>query len=75
MDKWIHFLVAWLIVVTIGLFTYSWIGLIAGVVATLAKDFIWDKWLKKGTFEWADIMSGLTGCLIGFCSTFLYEHI
>jgi hypothetical protein len=31
------------------------LGILAGNLAGIAKDFIWDKWLKKGHFEWADI--------------------
>lgn len=29
-----------------------------------AKDVIWDKWMKKGTFEWADIIIGCFGVLL-----------
>lgn len=29
-----------------------------------AKDVIWDKWMKKGTFEWADIIIGCLGLLM-----------
>lgn len=28
------------------------------------KEFVWDKWAKKGTFEWADINVTLVGCLL-----------
>lgn len=34
-----------------------------------------DKWLGKGTFEWGDIMYGVTGSFIVFCLGFLAQHI
>lgn len=43
----------------------SLIGFVAGVLAGFVKDFVWDKWLKKGTFDWWDIGFTSGGSLIG----------
>ena len=55
--------------------TITFTGINETVLATLAKDFIWDKWLKKGTFELADIYCGVVGSFIGFWFGFLSQHI
>lgn len=75
LDKWMHLIVGFTIVTTISLFLPAWVGFTLGVLATLAKDFIWDKWLKKGTFELADIYCGVVGSFIGFWLGFLSQHI
>lgn len=31
----------------------------------IAKEFVWDKWLKKGTFEKKDLLCDLIGIIIG----------
>lgn len=70
MDKWIHVLCGYIITLTIGIWV-PWAGAAAGVVAAFGKEFVWDKWLKKGTFEWQDINATLVGVLAGFCVAFL----
>lgn len=52
LDKWMHLIVGFTIVTTISLFLPAWVGFTLGVLATLAKDFIWDKWLKRGHLNW-----------------------
>lgn len=31
----------------------------------IAKEFVWDKWLKKGSFEKKDLLCDLIGIIIG----------
>lgn len=31
------------------------------LLGIFGKEFIWDKWAKQGTFEWADILIGCSG--------------
>jgi hypothetical protein len=51
------------------------LGLIVGAAislgATFAKDFIWDKWMGRGVFEWFDILYGVIGCVIGLGLTLI----
>lgn len=45
------------------------IALACGVFAGAAKEFVWDKWLKKGIFEWRDLESSVLG---SFTAMFLW---
>lgn len=45
-------------------FMFGWdkaISLFFGIFAGAAKEFIWDKLLSKGTFEWKDLESSVYG--------------
>ena len=62
--------------ITLGELVFTIVHIFSGsiihyIIATLvvlfvifAKDVIWDKWMKKGTFEWADIIIGCLGLLM-----------
>lgn len=62
--------------ITLGEFAFTIVHIFSGsliyyIIAALivlfiifAKDVIWDKWMKKGTFEWADIIIGCLGLLM-----------
>ena len=41
------------------------IGLAVGNIAGFAKEYIWDLWLKKGTFNKQDIFATFWGACIG----------
>lgn len=69
-DKLLHVLCGYVIAVTIGMWL-PWLGAVAGIVAAFGKEFLWDRLLKRGTFEWADINATLDGVLIGFALPFL----
>lgn len=73
-DKLLHVLCGYVIAVTIGMWL-PWLGAVAGIVAAFGKEFLWDRLLKRGTFEWADINATLVGVLIGFCLAFLGSNI
>ena len=60
-DKMHHIVYAYAIAVTVGLWTDPGIGFAFGVSATLIKDFVWDLWLKRGEFDWLDIVAGVIG--------------
>lgn len=47
----------------------SWLALLAGCAAGFGKDLIWDKLLKRGCFEWFDIMWTCVGSLT-ICSIY-----
>jgi hypothetical protein len=46
-------------------------GLLAGNLAGILKDFVWDLWLGKGKFEWADLAYSGWGTSIGVILSYL----
>ena len=64
-DKLLHNLINYIIVFTLGVLTKYWIGLVAALVLSLIKEFVWDKWLKKGCFEVMDLVSNGLGIIEG----------
>lgn len=46
-------------------------AIIAVTIAALLKDVMWDKLLKKGTFEWNDIFCTLGGGTVGIFAELL----
>lgn len=47
-------------------FAGSLIGFLLMLAIGLGKEFIWDKLMKKGQFEWLDILFDFIGCLLAF---------
>lgn len=74
-DKLVHNLINYIIVFTLSVLTSYWIGLAAAIVASLIKEFVWDKWLKKGTFEIADLVSNGLGIIEGSIMYLIYINI
>lgn len=68
-DKLLHFLCGYVIAITLSLWV-PWLGAVVGVLVAFGKEFIYDKWLGKGTFEWQDINVTLVGVLLGFIVAF-----
>lgn len=71
-DKLVHNLINYIIVFTLSILTNYWIGLTTAIVVSLIKEFIWDKWLKKGCFEIADLISNLLGIVEGSIMYLIY---
>lgn len=63
-DKLYHFIAGFIIASIFGLITPV-LGLGMAVLAGLLKDVVWDKLLKKGTFEVLDIFFTGVGGVIG----------
>ena len=63
-DKLLHFICGTYIylIASVLLTPILSIGLV--IIAGFAKEFIWDRWLGKGTFEWMDIIYTVSG---GIC--------
>ena len=63
-DKLLHFICGTYIylIASVLLTPILSIGLV--IIAGFAKEFIWDKWLEKGCFEWMDIIYTVSG---GIC--------
>ncbi len=73
-DKLLHVLCGYIIALTVGIWL-PWLGALVGVAAAFGKEFLWDRLLKRGTFEWADINATLVGVLTGFSIAFLRASI
>ncbi len=63
-DKLYHLIAGFVIAISIGLFSPI-LGLVAAVLAGIAKDVVWDLYLKRGTFELLDILATAVGAVIG----------
>ena len=64
-DKLKHFSAGLALSLAAGLFVCPSFGLAVAVVAGLGKDVVWDRWLKRGTFEWLDIWATVLGGALG----------
>lgn len=73
-DKLLHLICCYAITLTFGIFA-EWIGVVVCLVLALGKEFIWDKWLKKGTFEWQDINYDLIGLICGLCVSIVQHQV
>ena len=69
-DKLYHLIAGFVIAFVFGLTSPFW-GLVAGITAGLAKDIIWDLYLKKGTFEVLDIFVTVMGAILGTAAAIL----
>jgi hypothetical protein len=73
-DKIYHFIAGFIISLIFG-FINPVLGLGMAVLAGLLKDVIWDKFLKKGTFEVLDIFFTGIGGIIGMTIAILIANI
>jgi glycopeptide antibiotics resistance protein len=63
-DKLYHLIAGFVIALIFGLFNPI-AGLVIAVGAGIAKDVVWDLYLKRGTFEVLDIFATVIGAVIG----------
>ena len=71
MDKLVHFFCGLVNSVVVGLFTASYIGLIAAVLAGVAKE-IYD--IKRTKFNILDFVYTAFGGLLGILILYLFKH-
>lgn len=64
-DDLLHILVSVIIMTVLKLLLPWWIAALLTILIGILKELIWDKWLKKGTPEWRDLMSDIIGIIIG----------
>ena len=60
------------IVFTLSVLTNYWIGLCIALTLSLLKEFVWDKCLKKGNYEIADLVSNGLGIIEGTIMYLIY---
>ena len=75
-DKITHNLINYCVLFTLAVLTNNYlIGLGAAITFSLLKEFVWDKWLKKGCFEVADLVSNLLGIIEGSLMYLIYIQL
>ena len=60
-DKLLHFICGTYIYLIASVLLTPMLSILLVIIAGFAKEFIWDKWMDKGTFEWADIIYTVAG--------------
>ena len=63
-DKLLHFICGTYIYLIASVFLTPMLSILLVIIAGFAKEFIWDKWLGKGAFEWMDIIYTITGGVV-----------
>ena len=63
-DKLYHLIAGFAISLIFGLFNPI-LGLVIAISVGVAKDVVWDLYLKKGTFEVLDIFATVIGAIMG----------
>ncbi len=61
----LHILVSKVIVDVCELFAPLWAAVAAAVLCGLAKEFVYDRWMKKGTFDRRDFLADGIGIALG----------
>ena len=63
-DKLLHFICGtYIYLIASGLLT-PMLSVMLVIIAGFVKEFIWDRWLGKGAFEWIDIVYTIVGGLM-----------
>lgn len=63
-DKLLHFICGTCIYLIASVLLTPMLSILLVIIAGFAKEFIWDRWLGKGAFEWMDIVYTITGGLM-----------
>ena len=64
-DGLLHIICSVIIVSVLNVLLPLWAAVLITAIVGIGKEFIWDKWLKKGTFEKKDLLCDLIGIIIG----------
>lgn len=63
-DDLLHIICNILLMKVFNLFIPLWLTIVIVVTIDLLKEFVWDKKLNRGTFEWRDLISDAIGIII-----------
>ena len=64
-DGLTHILVSLVLCAVLAAFLPWWAAALITLAIGIAKELVWDLWMKKGTAEWRDIISDTVGIIIG----------
>lgn len=71
-DGLAHILCSLVLCAVLGAFMPLWAAVLVTLAVGVAKELVWDLWLKKGTAEWRDIVSDSVGIVLGVLIIILY---
>ena len=71
-DGLAHMLVSLILCAVLAAFLPWWAAVLITLVVGFIKELVWDRWLKKGTAEWRDIIADAIGVLLGVFIIILY---
>ena len=63
-DKLLHFICGTYIYLIASVLLTPMLSILLVIIAGFAKEFIWDRWLDRGFFEWMDIIYTITGGVV-----------
>lgn len=64
-DGLAHVLVSLVLCAVLAVFLPWWAAMIITLAVGVAKEFVWDLWLKRGTCDLKDIVCDIAGTLLG----------
>ena len=64
-DGLLHILCCIVLVSVIDIVLPLWVAVLIAAAVASGKEFVWDKWLGKGTFDKKDLLCDLVGIIIG----------
>ena len=71
-DGLAHVLASLVLCAVLGAFMPLWAAVLVTLAVGVAKELVWDMWMKKGTAEWRDIIADAVGVLLGVFIIILY---
>lgn len=60
-----HVIASNVMVVTLNLILPLWVAVLVAALAGVGKEVVWDKLMKKGTFDKKDLIADAVGIIIG----------
>ena len=64
-DGLLHILCSLVLCAVLAAFLPWWAAALITLAIGIAKELVWDRWLKKGTAEWKDIIADAVGIALG----------
>ena len=64
-DGLLHILCCIVLVSVIDIVLPLWGAVLIAAAVAVGKEFVWDKWLGRGTFDKKDLLCDLVGIIIG----------
>lgn len=71
-DGLAHVLASLVLCAVLGAFLPLWAAVLVTLAVGVAKELVWDMWMKKGTAEWRDMVSDTVGIVLGVLIIILY---